>query len=179
MARLFYQASPAAAGPFAAGRWSRCSIELTVARERYPFVRRSQSATGSFSAPSRACVTSNRMCLTSLDPGGSRKCGLSGGGRDLGCSLPIEGHCTLAFAGVTMTKRSGSRRRWRNHGGSFRSRGDLETMAQPHALGARRAARMTLWFSSAAVTPPIQDDWELGSSGTAWLIMAVQIGLQN
>ena len=35
---------------------------------------------------------------------------------------------------------------------------------------------MTLWFSSSAVTPSIRDAWGLSASGTAWLIMAVQIG---
>lgn len=35
---------------------------------------------------------------------------------------------------------------------------------------------MTLWFSSSAVGPSIQDDWGLSSASAAGLIMAVQIG---
>ena len=54
----------------------------------------------------------------------------------------------------------GTSRQWRN----------LGLLALAELLG------MTLWFSSSAVTPAIQDDWGLSSSDTAWLVMAVQIG---
>lgn len=35
---------------------------------------------------------------------------------------------------------------------------------------------MTLWFSATAVLPALEDAWELGPTGAAWLTAAVQLG---
>lgn len=35
---------------------------------------------------------------------------------------------------------------------------------------------MTLWFSASAVVPALKTQWELSSTGVAWLTMSVQIG---
>jgi hypothetical protein len=35
---------------------------------------------------------------------------------------------------------------------------------------------MTLWFSASAVVPALKIEWELSTTGVAWLTMSVQIG---
>ncbi len=35
---------------------------------------------------------------------------------------------------------------------------------------------MTTWFSASAVVPQLRADWDLGSTGAAWLTIAVQLG---
>ena len=53
------------------------------------------------------------------------------------------------------------------------------TSAQWRALGFLALAEllgMTLWFSATAVVPTLQQDWQLTSTGAAWLTMSVQVG---
>ncbi len=54
----------------------------------------------------------------------------------------------------------GGRAQWRN----------LGLLALAEVLG------MSLWFSAAAVSPALQDGWDLSVASAAWLTMAVQIG---
>ncbi len=43
-------------------------------------------------------------------------------------------------------------------------------------LAAAELLAMTLWFSATATLPALQQEWELGATGSAWLTAAVQLG---
>ena len=67
---------------------------------------------------------------------------------------------TPAAAHASHDDLEGSRAQWRN----------LGLLALAEVLG------MSLWFSASAVSPALQDAWDLSVASAAWLTMAVQIG---